>query len=1015
MSTQPKQQSSISLTIVEQKQQYTKVIDGLNTAGLEADELEKCLKKGNDLQAELSSISNLKPFNSLYDTYLNGLTSASQHDYIKEALSENEAFKSGDNIRPESYYVTMTYIVNASTRTTVKPTEGRSSGGKDLYTTIAQAKQNLEDKLDIANYKAFNTKAIDLVNPLRGRLRHYEEYLIEAVNQLNNKNSKFRASISNTKDEFVIPDALSELIKNLAKCSQLIDNIKTNLNLGKDLNKDIAKNILLSNAGYAEDPKNPGTFIANTVEKDPWGIRFSILHTNANTNALNTIQQRIDKSRGRVKKELKKAKDGSSLSEEEIHANELIEADNKKNESLKIRDGILDGVVLQNKINYYMHLLPAIRSNLPIQGGTDVPGVQPGLNFRIEHSIVKHKIPGFQPIYQPLGVESIKCTLVGCFTGADGTDLLSEQDQIKNAIKTNQTTSPVEFYGRGDLFESIQKNKSIPGGYLNQFANITRAYDAFKNAEDFYRLIVGPGKEIEVELNLKKNELVNTGGGGIFRDEITGNPKFKAYIRRMDMYYVRADRCWYILDLEVTNGGLIGNKCINLTKEIVQATQNLEQAQKDVDANTVEDDKIIKCIENSKQKNSELKFNDKQKRLVVDGTTGYGYTYSTLGAANKKVLKPIQVVELLAQTSSSDPRKLDQRIGWFNKQYDKEIYIAKLVKASLSNIPSTEFSLDNASFNGLNETESREKEIYTAKATYKYDSNSNNFVLVTQGKFYNQDKIVPARDFIQKIIDKDINVTGEASVDKVALAFLGILQSNEDKILPCDRTVTDDASADNTSNSQSDANQIDQPPKEKSTPEINTDNPYQTTAVLSPKATDPSQNAESSKMTEEDKKTLEEFLIKVTTNILVSIKDKSLPYSQQAANFLDSYDTPNLHKENISIKLPFDLTFIGKEIIANVKVISDGFSRKWLFKFKNEKIIKVPMDPTIAIKIHLTLKNSNNYSEVKSVDYFSISFENTTISSSDSVSFNQIINQGSSLLLPNSNNSAAVLPSSLYS
>lgn len=89
---------------------------------------------------------------------------------------------------------------------------------------------------------------------------------------------------------------------------------------------------------------------------------------------------------------------------------------------------------------WYLTLLPAMRSVIPNNGGMDVPGALPGLQFQIRSNIAKHKIPGFQPLYQHLGVDSIIITLVGTFTGDGGLGSTYDvQTKTSNAIGVRYT------------------------------------------------------------------------------------------------------------------------------------------------------------------------------------------------------------------------------------------------------------------------------------------------------------------------------------------------------------------------------------------------------------------------------------------------------------------------------------------------------------------------------------------------------------------------------------------------
>ena len=212
--------------------------------------------------------------------------------------------------------------------------------------------------------------------------------------------------------------------------------------------------------------------------------------------------------------------------------------------------------------SWYMMLLPTMTSNLPVTGGSQAPGVQPGLNFRIVNSLVKHKIPGFGPVYQPMGIDTINCTIVGCFTGADGTN--------KYRVGSVENFSEGGFNASKDLFGLNGEIGNNGAGFLQKAVN---RFDSFENFQGFYNEIIRTNKEIEVEINLKKStNVIANGAEGIFRDATTGNPKFKGFIKRFDTYYVREDRTWYILDIQLTTNDLTSKKCVNLTNIISEST-----------------------------------------------------------------------------------------------------------------------------------------------------------------------------------------------------------------------------------------------------------------------------------------------------------------------------------------------------------------------------------------------------------------------------------------------------------
>jgi hypothetical protein len=78
--------------------------------------------------------------------------------------------------------------------------------------------------------------------------------------------------------------------------------------------------------------------------------------------------------------------------------------------------------------DWFLQLLPAMQSVVPRQGARDVPNAGPGLSFRFKNNMVKHKIPGSQPVYQMMGVDSAIITFVGTFTGDGGLGYINKVD-----------------------------------------------------------------------------------------------------------------------------------------------------------------------------------------------------------------------------------------------------------------------------------------------------------------------------------------------------------------------------------------------------------------------------------------------------------------------------------------------------------------------------------------------------------------------------------------------------------
>lgn len=80
------------------------------------------------------------------------------------------------------------------------------------------------------------------------------------------------------------------------------------------------------------------------------------------------------------------------------------------------------GMKVVGSETFYFNLLPAMDSVIPLQGSKEVPNAMPGIATTIKSAIRKLSVPGSKPIYQHLGIDSILITIVGMFSGNDGTD-----------------------------------------------------------------------------------------------------------------------------------------------------------------------------------------------------------------------------------------------------------------------------------------------------------------------------------------------------------------------------------------------------------------------------------------------------------------------------------------------------------------------------------------------------------------------------------------------------------------
>jgi hypothetical protein len=104
-------------------------------------------------------------------------------------------------------------------------------------------------------------------------------------------------------------------------------------------------------------------------------------------------------------------------------------------------------------------------------------------------------------------------------------------------------------------------NPGAPGTYTRQELN---AYlDAYHEFDDFMRLAVIQGREMDVEINMRKSldslrpfDKKWQPNENTLRNATTGNIAFKGVVRTMDVYAARANRVWYTIVMEVTDLGI---------------------------------------------------------------------------------------------------------------------------------------------------------------------------------------------------------------------------------------------------------------------------------------------------------------------------------------------------------------------------------------------------------------------------------------------------------------------------
>jgi hypothetical protein len=500
-------------------------------------------------------------------------------------------------------------------------------------------------------------------------------------------------------------------------------------------------------------PQKPAVPICPEVEAEKWGVRFKY---SDNSNQGNCVASRS-----------------------------FSTTDNSGNSLPFIREDK----------EWFLTLLPAMRSILPIQGGMDTPNAMPGLQFRVMSNIAKHRVPGFQPIYQNLGVEALYITLVGTFTGDGGlgkvtrlaginsngltvgsqvaqqgpvfqssrndnqgailsngnnvkggntyllkqgtgqfyiqysNDLksyrsasqieelsstsylpipsLNAQAEINNSIQngaiyyeinpnniSNNSSgvnldtsslstltaigqaSPVTTYNLHNEFladgcpgecpkpgidklekghwNSTKESSPVNSGTFKPLYEIASKLDSYHEFVSFYKLSMQQGHELEVEINLRKNKdgMYPTQGldDDPLRDGKTGNPKFKGYVRRLEVYQARSDRTWYMIELEVTDHGLVGKKAINLTDDIT-ARANVALASQEAAAALIDGgQKKAQCLYDTGKvwcKDISRLDTGASRKFCYSEITGEGF-YMRDEIAEDRIYTPLQTAAILA-------------------------------------------------------------------------------------------------------------------------------------------------------------------------------------------------------------------------------------------------------------------------------------------------------------------------------------------------------------------------------
>jgi hypothetical protein len=185
--------------------------------------------------------------------------------------------------------------------------------------------------------------------------------------------------------------------------------------------------------------------------------------------------------------------------------------------------------LVANGKTFNMLLPPSIESKHP---GRSNPLQLPGLQIKAGVNISKLKIPGFFPIYQNLGVESLTVSMSGMFTGYDGTNVVAAANW-ENAVGIGQS-------------------------------EVQQGQDSFASASELYDFAVKNKALVQVTIYTSDGSFIpKKSASTTFRDT-SSNISFKGYIKEFEQVYIRQDRNYYMLKFEIIDFG--SNKCKTVVK-----------------------------------------------------------------------------------------------------------------------------------------------------------------------------------------------------------------------------------------------------------------------------------------------------------------------------------------------------------------------------------------------------------------------------------------------------------------
>lgn len=215
-----------------------------------------------------------------------------------------------------------------------------------------------------------------------------------------------------------------------------------------------------------------------------------------------------------------------------------------------------------NGQKFHFTLLPAMSSQIRNGAAFDVPNASPGLQITSVPAIQKSRMPGFAPLHQVMGIDSVMVKMVGAFTGTESS--------TEPAKPRRQALTPDP---RGSRF--FEYGGARRAGDITGLREAGGSFDSFNTFHEFFDFVGVNSDEFIVEINTNRAADGSTKKKlrGALRSE-AGNPRFKGILRKMEIFHARHDRTWYTLEVEVTDTGLAVQECIdrNYTVPVPEVT-----------------------------------------------------------------------------------------------------------------------------------------------------------------------------------------------------------------------------------------------------------------------------------------------------------------------------------------------------------------------------------------------------------------------------------------------------------